>query len=155
MNDTIDLDDELMQQQLTILNIDNELHSVLDNMVKKFNISGSAAYVLYLVTVMPESMTQAALCKMWSYSRQTVNTVLKKMEKCGQVRLVPQEGNRKNKLILLTDEGQAMADRIVSAMITAQKAALTHLTFSEREEYILLLRKYTDASKAEFDKIVL
>lgn len=147
------MEKELMSQHLEINRIENELQSVLPNLAKRFDMSEITLWVLYMVTISPVAMTQSELCAKWNFSRQTVNTILGKMEKNGLVRLDFQEGNRKNKLIYLTDSGKALADRLVPAMLEAQEEALLELTFSERMEYIRLLRKYTDASKKAFSRI--
>ena len=52
-------------------------------------------------------MTQTKLCGALFLSKQTVNSALKKLESRGYLRMESMSGDRRNKLLSLTDRGRS------------------------------------------------
>ena len=53
---------------------------------------------------------------MWSIPKQTVNTILKEFSSNGYIELLADKEDKRNKLIILTPEGNAYAGKIVEAL---------------------------------------
>lgn len=74
--------------------------------------------VLALCTILSnqEHCTQKMICEQWNLPKQTVNTILKDFEKKGYVSFAYMASDKRNKLILLTDDGREYANEISSAL---------------------------------------
>ena len=68
--------------------------------------------------------TAGEICAVWHYPPQTVNSVLKIWSGRGFIALEPVQGNRKNKRIVLTEQGTALAERVIRPLILAEQRAL-------------------------------
>lgn len=75
-------------------------------------------YVLTLCTLLnnQEYCTQKMICDQWGLAKQTVNTILKDFEKKGYVTFTNLSSDKRNKLILLTDDGKSYANEISEAL---------------------------------------
>ena len=65
----------------------NQLYKEIDEIyhiyAKKCNLSDSALWLFYSLYESSEPLTQTALCAAWHYPPQTINSLLKKMERQG------------------------------------------------------------------------
>ena len=105
-------------------------------------ISSTALKLLYSVYTQETPCTQTRLSEDWDLPKQTVNSCLKSLQNEGMLQMVFGEGNRKSKHILLTEQGEALAQRIIDPLIHAENAALQALTPEEQQLYIKISRKH-------------
>ncbi|MDO4262317.1 MAG: MarR family transcriptional regulator [Eubacteriales bacterium] len=124
----------------------NQVYKDMDDLyheyARKWGMSDAAMWILYFIQESDTPKTQKELCDEWCYSRQTVNSALKNMESKGLIRFACAEGNRKNKQILLTEEGQELSDRVIRPLVEAELAALDSLGEAGRGELLLRLKQY-------------
>ena len=75
-------------------------------------------YVLALCTLLNNQAycTQKMICDQWGLPKQTVNTILKDFEKKGYVTFENLPSDKRNKLILLSDQGKDYANEISEAL---------------------------------------
>ena len=59
---------------------------------------------------------QKSISQMWSIPKQTVNTILKEFSANGYIELLTDKEDKRNKLVILTPEGNAYAGKIVEAL---------------------------------------
>ena len=125
----------------------NRLYKETENIYARYaasrGVSTTTLCVLYSLYISETPCTQSQLVEDWGIPMQTINSCLKALEKSGTVRLEFAEGNRKSKCILLTAEGQELADRIVAPMVRAENNALAALEESQRRQLMELTRKHT------------
>lgn len=105
------------------------------------DISMTSLCVLYSIYTSQTPCTQKTLCDDWDMPKQTINSCLKQLERGGYVQMEFGEGNRKNKQIRFTAQGEALADRAVAPLIHAENAAMQALDEKEQELFLELNRK--------------
>lgn len=131
----------------------NQLYKEIDEIyhiyAKKYNLSDSALWLFYSLYESREPLTQSALCAAWHYPPQTINSLLKKMERQGYLILTPADGSQKTKVILLTEQGQELMEEIISPLILAENRALQKLTEEEQSALLGLTGKYAACLQEE------
>lgn len=147
--------EDLLLSQLTEFNqTDKTIEAAYHEYAKHYGLSDCAFIILYLSWKSKEHYTQTDLCDEWFYSRQTVNSSLKKLEKEGLIRLALLEGNRKSKQICLTPKGRALAEQIIRPVIDAELSSLKQLTPEERKMMVHLTKKYSSLLHSEIRAIL-
>lgn len=136
----------------------NQLQKNFEGLYHKFarqcGLSDTAFWILYSVKECEEAFTQKELCEEWFYSKQTVNSALKQLQTRGIIKLMPLPGNKKNKQIYLTEEGELLARKTVIPLMEAEHRAFGSLSDKERREFLDLTRKYILELETELSKVV-
>lgn len=143
---------EKITTQLTTYNQTyKEIDEIYRNYAKVYGLSEATFWVLYSLWESGDVCSQRELCSNWSYPPQTINSALKVLEKKGFIELAFVPGNRKNKQILFTSTGRALAERVLKPLLQAECNAFSGLTDQERamllsatQKYIALLKKETE-----------
>lgn len=125
------------KNKLVIFNqIYKELDTVYHTYAKSVGLSDAAFWILYSVTEEKRLFTQRDFCSDWSFPPQTVNSALKDLEKRGIIVLEPVTGNKKNKWIKLTKDGEELVKKNVFSLRKIENDSLESL--SEEECNIML-----------------
>lgn len=97
------------------------------------------------------SYTQQELCAMWSLPKQTVNSIVTQMilKKFARLEHVP--GQRKRKIIRLTEEGKKRGQSIVSPISEAEQRALEKMTPEQFSVMTELFGQYISIVQSEFE----
>ncbi len=127
------MEDQMEVRLMKFNRIYKELDDIYHNYAKARGLSDSAFWVFYFICERREAYTQAELCANWYYSRQTINSTLKNLEKQGYIALVPEPGNRKNKQIRLTREGESFAEKMILPLVEAEKNSFRNMKEEERD----------------------
>ena len=117
---------------------------------KKHGISDTHLWLLYSLYE-SETHTQSEISYIWHYPPQTVNSALKTLERQGLIVLDTIPGNRKNKLVTLTENGRELTEKIIHPLMLAEQRALQKLTEKERETLVVLTSKYVELLRTEFN----
>ena len=88
-----------------------------------------------------------------SMSRQTVNSAIKNLEKQGYLRLEAVSGDRRNKTLSFTEEGEAFVKRTVDRVLSLEHQVFENLEVEEQEQITQILRKYTRLMREGAEKI--
>ena len=135
----------------------NQIYKIIDdtyhNYAKSCDLSDTAFWILYSVWENKEAYTQKELCETWSYSRQTVNSALKNLEGEGIIQLLHELDNKKNKQIILTKRGKALAEKIIVPLMKAEKNSFANLSEEERALFLKLMKKHSELFREEVKKI--
>ena len=107
-----------------------------------FGLSDCALWILYTIREEEQALTQSDICESLFLPRQTIHSAIKKLEEEGMLTLRYKEGNRKNKELALTKQGQLLAER-----------ALSHLSEAERSRFLQLYQKYINQLRKELTEI--
>lgn len=145
-------------------NIDLQL-TLFDRLFKKMDdsyhqfakysgLSDTAFWIICAVQDEKETYIQKDLCHMWSYSKQTINSALKKLEEKKLIELVLAPGNKKDKRVVLTSEGTKIAEEMVKPLMEAEKKAFGNLTKEERKQLLGLIQKYEMFLREETNKMI-
>lgn len=109
---------------------DKEMNIIYHRLARHYRLSDSVFWVLYLLGEAQGPMTQTKLCGALFLSEQTVNSALKKLESRGYLRMESMSGDRRNKLLSLTDRGE------------------------ERRTFLGLTHRYLDAIREETEPLL-
>lgn len=120
---------------------DKEVDEIYHYYAQKHNLSDAALWILYAVYDLKNGITQAEICNCWYFSRQTINTALKRLEEQGIIELVLIPGNRKSKGIALTLEGKQMAKRIIKPLRQAENQVFAAFSDEENRMFIEMSQK--------------
>lgn len=146
--------DQNLNQKLEALNqIYEMIDDVYDSYARSCHITDAELWILYALSEHNGDYLQTDICRGWNYSLQTIHTAIKNMEKRGMITLICQPGNRKNKYIHLTEEGEKAVAKIVEPLTKAEKEALASLTQEEQDLLLPLLQKHANALKTAVEKI--
>lgn len=97
-----------------------ELIGVYRDAVKNLDISESEFWVWYTLIAMDGKYTQQDICSMWSLPKQTVNTIIThlRLKKLAYLEAIP--GQRRHKIIHLTEEGKKFGEHLVHPISSAE-----------------------------------
>lgn len=127
---------ELISQQI------KELVGVYQEAVFGLGISENEFWIWYTLINMKGDYSQQDICKIWSLSKQTVNTIVSHMAQRGYVRLEVVPGTRNRKNILLTESGKSYGESIVEPITRAEQRALNKLPIEDQIACTNALNKY-------------
>mgnify|MGYP000710228885 FL=1 len=126
----------------------NQLYKEMDEIyhvyAKEQGISDTVFWILYSLYENNSSYIQKELCSEWHYPPQTVNSALKSLEKQGIISLEAVPGNKKNKLVSLTEHGLTLTQRVIARLTDAERNAILSMTADERRTLLSLTEKYTE-----------
>ncbi len=126
----------------------NQLYKEMDEIyhvyAKEQGISDTVFWILYSLYENNSSYIQKELCSKWHYPPQTVNSALKSLEKQGIISLEAVPGNKKNKLVSLTEHGLTLTQRVIARLTDAERNAILSMTADERRTLLSLTEKYTE-----------
>ena len=109
----------------------------------KFNVPESVLEVLYTLCMEEGGCTIGAIIDQTGMSKQTLNSALRRLEAEGNIYLAADGGRRKR--VCLTDAGKALAECTAGRVVEIENRIFDTWTPQERETYIALTRRYTEA----------
>ena len=130
-----------------------EMDEIYHIYAKSCGISDTSMWLLYSLYLNDGTYTQKELYSVWHYPPQTVNSCLKNFEKQGIIKLEAVPGNRKNKLVALTEKGKDESRRIIARLIGAEQRACADMGAKEMQTLLSLTGKYMELLRSEVDQI--
>lgn len=131
-----------------------EIDYLYGRLAVKSGLSDSAYWVLYSIREFEGECTQKSICTQWSFSKQTVNSSLKSLEKRGLIALKEAKGSKRSKRIVLTEAGEAFAREEVDLVFKMERHIFEKMSNSEREALIASTRRYLELFRKEMDSLV-
>lgn len=133
----------------------NQLLKRMDNVYGEFGknsgLSNTTFWILYTVKEEKTPYKQKDLCDMWLYSKQTINSALKKLEEQNVIELITVEGNKKDKKIVLTEKGKKIVEEFILPINKIEKKALESI--EKKTEFLKSFRKYIETMEGEIKKL--
>lgn len=120
---------------------DKELDEIYHKYALTHQLSDAALWILYAIYETEDTLTQADICTLWFFSRQTINTALKNLEQQNIIRLTPLLDNKKSKQILFTEEGKRKAKELLTPLLLAEQHVFASFTEEENKLFIELCQK--------------
>ena len=136
---------EMVMQQM------NELTSIYRTAVGQSGISENEFWVWYILILTDGEHSQQDICNTWSFSKQTINTIIRHMVEKGYVTLEVVPGPRNRKNILLTEAGRQYGESIVMPIADAEQRTLDRMDYAEFAACIAALGKYIKTLKEELE----
>ena len=95
-------------------------------------------------------MSQKQICEDWCIPKTTVNTLIKECEQQGYITFEAVKGQRREKVVILTESGKKYAHQLLSTMYQAEEEAVDNM--ENVEEFIPLADKFLENLKTAFEK---
>lgn len=121
----------------------DEQFALYEEYAKKNGILMNTFLVLNVLYYAKEGMTQKEICKRTFHSKQTVSLIVKKLLQDGYVLTEEHPEDKRNKKIIMTDEGRAYAKIPVEHITRVEDEAMSMFTPEEQELLINLSRRFT------------
>lgn len=102
-------------------------------------------YMLYLSGV----NRQKEMVENYGMPNQTVNTVITELQKKGYIILIPDENDKRSKIIKLTQEGINYANKIVTPLLDCEIRVLKKMGTQRVEMLIDTMNQYADLLETE------
>ncbi len=119
--------------------------------ISQNSISMNEFWIWSSLTEQDSSYTQQDLCAIWSLPKQTVNSIIAQMILKKYARLEHVPGQRKRKIIRLTEEGKKRGQSIVSPISKAEQRALDSMTPEQFSAMTELFGQYISIVQNEFE----
>ena len=121
----------------------DEQFALYDEYAKSCGILMKTFLVLNVLFYARDGMTQKEICGRTFQSKQTVSLIVKKFLQDGHAELAQNTEDRRNKIVRLTGEGRAFAEKPVRHITDAEDAAMAMLAPEEQAQLIDLSRRFT------------
>ena len=138
---------EMINQQL------KELAGIYRTAISRSGISENEFWIWYSLVVMDGEFSQQDICATWTFSKQTVNTIINHMVQKGFTQLEVVSGTRNKKLIRLTEAGRKYGESIVLPIVTAEQRAFGNLSEADRTAFSRSLESYIALIRGELNEI--
>lgn len=132
--------------------LQKRMDSIYNKLAKSSGLSDIAFWIIYTIKNEKETYKQKDLCNMWFYSKQTINSALKKLENQNIIQLISVPENRKNKKVILTAQGKKLAKELIEPVIEIEKKSLKNI--KERMEFLNLFKRYVEMMEEEADNFI-
>lgn len=131
----------------------NECNALYHAAAQRCGLSDAAFWTLYALVTSCEPLTQNRIAADWGIPKQTLNSAVAAMVKKSLLALCPGKGAHSGKIVTLTAEGRALAERTVGPVIAAEQQAMTRQGLAEVEQNCRLTQRYLECLRQEFEKI--
>lgn len=135
----------------------DEQYSLYEWFARQYGLQHKSMQILFWVRNFPERtgrlMTQKDIAKKTYSSKQVVNATIKSWEAKGYVELLENSGDKRHKLVKLTETGQAFATQIYRQLSRIETLATAGLTAEEQKILHRLTARYNAVLKEEMEKL--
>ena len=132
-----------MNSAVTLVDFDRLLNG-LDHIYSEFSracgLSDCAYWMLVDTSTAGGSIAVSRLTSEWFYSKQTINSALRKLETDGHILLRMADGKRK--IVCLTESGKIYAARTAGRLLAAENEIYGAWPKEDLEAYLRLAEKY-------------
>lgn len=128
----------------------NRTDYLYEKWAKQQSVNIYVSMVLYMLRA-AEIHTQKEIADIYGMPKQTVNTVINELHKKGHITLIPDENDKRSKIIKLTTEGIQYADSIVNSLLNCEKNVLAKMGEERVEMLIDTMNQYADLLEKELN----
>lgn len=121
----------------------SEIDGVYHDAALKMELSDSAMMVLYTICMHGGSCFLSDIVRMSGVSKQTINSVLRKLEADGILYLETCGARRKK--VYLTEHGKGLAETTVHRLIAVENSIFDSWSEEEKKIYMDLTQRYLNA----------
>ena len=122
------------------------------NISLKMGLSDTAGQILYAMIELGDGCLQTEIARWYSYSKQTISSAVKVMERKGLLRLEPGKGRDMH--LHLTPAGQQLVERTIYPMIDIENSVFSAMSPEERREFLRTIRTYVDIFMAKSGELL-
>ena len=115
---------------------------------KKLGVNNYVSRIMYML-YLSEVNRQKEMVENYGMPKQTVNTVITELQKKGYIILIPDENDKRSKIIKLTQEGINYANKIVTPLLDCEIRVLKKRGTQRVEMLIDTMNQYADLLETE------
>lgn len=124
-----------------------EITSLYHDAAVKAGLSDTVLEILYTLCEMGSPCPQKTVYQSTGYSRSTVNSAIRKLEKAGVLYLTPDD--RRSTLIWLTEKGQTLMEATARPLMDLENAIIARWSDEEQQFFLQTLERYIHAFRQE------
>lgn len=128
-----------------------ETNMVYHEMYRKLGLADSAGSILYAILENGGRRLLRDICRVAGLSKQTVNSSLRKLESEGILYL--EKANGKSKMVCLTEEGRALAERTAGKILLAEDEIFAAWPPEDVARYLELTERYMRALREKSESL--
>ncbi len=143
-------------QEKTIERVNRQLKEmayIYRDAVSKTGTSENEFWIWYTLIAIEGNHSQQDICKMWSLSKQTVNSIISHFVKNDFVSLEVVPHTRNRKIVKLTDSGRSYGENLVLPITLAEQLAFDAMPVDQQHAFTSALDTYIQLLKQEIGKI--
>lgn len=127
-----------------------ETDSLYYEIAVKAGMSDSAFWIMYTIVELGDGCLQKDIVERYSFSKQTISSSVRILEKKGFITL--KHGKGRNMHILLTDAGREFVLEKISPLMETENSVFEIMSYQESKELLRLLHKYNDILREQIEK---
>lgn len=131
----------IQEQTSMFMNSLRSIDKLYDEYAKSMGLTYLSLSVLTVIYELPKGCTQKIICEKTHLPKQSVNVIIRSFWEKGYVEMREQDGDRRNKTILLSTSGKKYAKRIIGKLMQAEEQIVSQLSYGQRQELVDLVRK--------------
>lgn len=133
----------------TVISLDN----IYNKWAKKFKISKNEVCTLSILLKNKDNkITQRQICEEIGIPFTTLNSTIKNLKEKSYIKLEINSNNKKEKYIILTNNGENYAKNIIDPLLEIEKRTADELNTKDIEKAISCLSKYRDTISKYMDE---
>lgn len=121
------------------------------NWAKKQNLTYNELFAVYVLHS-TLGCTPTYIAEFLSISKQTVNSLMGRLEKKGYIQRIPSEEDRRSCTILLSEEGRIWASKMLGELEQLELRVFSSFTLEEIEMMVNMNKRLTDRFNEEMQK---
>ena len=143
----------MLKQQFAKFNqLMQGIEKVYEDYAKSVGLTYMSLTVLQIVCNAEEPLTQKEICEICYYNKQVVNAITKTFYEQRYICFRELPNDRRNKHVLLTENGRQYADAVLDPLHEIEKKALIVLTDGEREQLLGMLGRCYEGYRSAYQK---
>ena len=136
-----------------LMKINKEIDDLYHNIATYFGLSDSAFWIMYSLYEKQEGLTQKEICSNWSYSKQTINSAIKKLLDLKYIDMKNDIPSNYGKKIYLTRRGLDIASQTIKKVMEAEDESFSKIKDTDIDKVIEVFGKAYSLFKNEIEKI--
>lgn len=121
----------------------DEQLALYDEYAKRHGMLMKTLLVVNVLFYARDGMTQTEICRRTFQSKQTVNLIIKNLLSDRYVTVAEAPGNKRNKIVRMTEAGKAYCEKVVRHITWAEDTAMSMFSAEEQKQLIDLSRTFT------------
>ena len=117
--------------------------ALYDEYAKRHGMLMKTLLVVNVLFYARDGMTQTEICRRTFQSKQTVNLIIKNLLSDRYVTVAEAPGNKRNKIVRMTEAGKAYCEKVVRHITWAEDTAMSMFSAEEQKQLIDLSRTFT------------
>lgn len=141
--------DKIQSLSLTI----SRINGLGQQFIQKNGMNAYVVKVLYAVSLTPE-MTQRQISATCGMPKQTVNNVIRSLQKDGMVCLRQQKNDRREKTVILTAQGKSYLSEILVPLMKVQDKVMEQMGAEAFDQMTEALEAYSKIMEKVMEEII-